>query len=67
MSNSDIASELHIQAASDHEAAARHHRAAAKCHDQKKMTDARDSSVSAMDCCKTAQQQTATACACSAK
>jgi hypothetical protein len=67
MSNTNEASGLHKQAASDHEAAAKHHRHAASCHDQNKHSDAKGSSKSAMDCCNTAQKHTATACECSAK
>src|ERR1039457_2597012 len=67
MSNTNEASGLHKQAASDHEAAAKHHRHAAECHDQNKLSDAKGSSKSAMDCCNTAQKHSATACECSAK
>lgn len=67
MSNTNEASGLHKQAASDHEAAAKHHRKAAECHDQNKLSDAKSSSKSAMDCCNTAQKHSATACGCSAK
>jgi hypothetical protein len=67
MSNSNEASGLHKQAASDHEAAAKHHRQAAQCHDQNKLSDAKGSSKSAMDCCNTAQKRSTSACECSAK
>ena len=67
MPNTNKASGLHKQAASDHEAAAKHHRKAAECHDQDKLSDAKGSSKSAMECCKTAQKNSATACECSAK
>jgi len=67
MSNTNEASDLHKQAASDHEAAAKHHRKAADCHDQNKLSDAKGSSTSAMDSCNTAQRHSATACECSAK
>jgi hypothetical protein len=67
MSNSNEASGLHKQAASEHEATAKHHRKAAECHDHNKLSEAKDSSKSAMDCCNTAQKHTATACRCSAK
>ena len=67
MSNTNEASGLHKKAASDHEAAAKHHRKAAECHDQNKLSDAKGSSKSAMDCCNTAQKNSATACESSAK
>jgi len=67
MSKTNEASGLHKQAASDHEAAAKHHRKAAECHDQNKLSDAKGSSKSAMDCCNTAHKSSATACECSAK
>ena len=67
MSNTNVASGLHKQAASDHEAAAKHHRKAAECHDQNKLSDAKASSKSAMDCCNTAHKSSATACERSAK
>jgi hypothetical protein len=67
MSNTNEASGLHKQAASEHEAAAKHHRKAADCHDQNKLSDAKASSKSAMDCCNTAQKHSVTACGCSAK
>ena len=67
MSDIKEASGLHKQAASDHEAAAKHHRKAAECHDQNKLSDAKGSSKSAMDCCNTAQKNSATACESSAK
>jgi hypothetical protein len=67
MSNVHEASGLHKKAASEHEAAARHHHKAAECHDHNKLSDAKSSSKSAMDCCNTAQKQSASACECSAK
>jgi hypothetical protein len=67
MSSSNEASGLHTQAATDHEAAAQHHRKAAACHDQSKLADAKGSAKNAMDCCNTAQKNTAAACACSSK
>jgi hypothetical protein len=67
MSNTKEASGLHKQAASDHEEAAKHHRKAAECHDQNKLSDAKVSSKSAMDCCNKAQKHSATVCECSAK
>ena len=67
MLNNKESSGLHKQAASDHEAAAKHHRKAAECHDQTKVSDAKGSSKSAMDCCNTAQKSSAKACECSAK
>lgn len=67
MSNTNEASGLHTQAAADHEAAAAHHHKAAKCHDQKKLSDAKDSSKSAMGCCKTANKSSEIACGCSEK
>lgn len=66
MPHTNEASTLHKQAASDHEAAAKHHHKAADCHDQNKVSDAKTSSKSAMDCCNTAQKRTKTACDCSA-
>jgi hypothetical protein len=67
MTHTNEASALHKKAASDHEAAATHHHKAADCHDQNKMSDAKTSSKSAMDCCNTAQKHTKAACDCSAK
>ena len=67
MSNTNKASDLHNQAASDHETTAKHHRKAAECHDQNKISDAKGSSKSAMDACNTAQKHSATACESSAK
>jgi len=67
MLNTNEASDLHKQAACDHEAAAKHHLKAAECHDQNKLSDAKDSSKSAMACCNTAQKNSVTACGCSAK
>ena len=67
MPNTKEASGLHKQAASDHEAAAKHHRKAAECHDQNKLSDAKSSSKSAMDCCNTAHKSSATACERTAK
>ena len=67
MSQNIDASVLHNKAASDHEAAAKHHHQAAACHDQNKVSDAKTSSKSAMDCCNSAQKQTKAACGCSAK
>ena len=67
MSKTNEASGLHKQAASDHEAAATHHRKAAECHDQNKLSDAKGSSKSAMDCCNTAHKSSATARECSTK
>ena len=67
MPNTNKASGLHKQAAIDHEEAAKHHRKAAECHDQNKLSDAKGSSKSAMDCCNTAKKSSATACECSAK
>jgi hypothetical protein len=67
MSHTNEASTLHKQAASDHEAAAKHHHKAAECHDQNKVSDAKTSATSAMDCCNTAQKNTKAACDCSAK
>lgn len=57
MSDTNEASGLHKQAASDHDAAAKHHRKAAECHDQNKLSDAKSRSKSAMDCCNKAQKQ----------
>ncbi len=67
MSNTNEASGLHKRAASEHEEAAKHHRKAAECHDQNKLSDAKVSSKSAMDCCNKALKHSATACECSAK
>ena len=67
MPHTNEASALHKQAASDHEAAAKHHHMAADCHNQNKVSDAKTSSKSAMDCCNTAQKNTKTACDCSSK
>ena len=67
MSNTKEASSLHKQAATDHEEAAKLHRKAAECHDQNKLSDAKGSSKSAMDCCNKAQKQSTTACEGSAK
>lgn len=67
MSNNNEAVGLHKQAAVDHEEAAKHHRKAAECHDQNKVSDARGSSKSAMECCNKAQKQSTTACASSTK
>ena len=60
-------SQLHTQAAHDHEAAAKHHHSAAACHDKNNLDEAKSSSKSAMDCCGTANKNTASACASSAK
>lgn len=67
MSDINEASKLHTQAAKDHDATAKLHRNAADCHNQNKMADAKDSSKSAMECCNTAQKNSAAACGCSAK
>jgi hypothetical protein len=67
MSSTNVASGLHKQAAIDHEAAAQHHRKAAECHDRNKLSEAKGSSRSAMECCHSAQKHSETACECSAK
>lgn len=67
MTQVNEASTLHKKAASDHEAAAKHHHKAAECHDGNKLSDAKISSKSAMDCCNDAQKNTKAACDCSAK
>jgi hypothetical protein len=67
MLNTKDASGLHKQAASAHEEAAKQHAHAASCHDQNKISDAKDSSKNAMECCNTAQKQSVAACGCSAK
>jgi len=67
MSNIQEASGLHKQAAADHEAAAKHHHKAAECHDQNKVSDAKNSSKSAMGCCNTAHKSSVTACEKTAK
>ena len=61
------ASSLHKQAASDHQEAAKNHLKAAECHDKNKVSDAKESSISTLGSCTTAQKSTATACKCSAK
>ncbi len=66
-SSTTAPSGLHIQAASDHEAAAQHHRKAAECYDHNKTSEAQSASRNAMECCNTAQKNTATACECSVK
>jgi len=67
MSNINSASSQHKLAAGDHEEAAKHHIKAAECHDQNKISDAKESAKSAMDCCNKAQKHTETACSSSAK
>ena len=67
MPNTNEASGLHKHAANEHEAAAQHHRHAAEFHDHNKLSEAKVSSKSAMDCCNTAQKHSETACGCSAK
>jgi hypothetical protein len=67
MSNTNEASGLHKQVATDHEAAVKHDRKAAECHDQNKLSDAKGNSKSAMDCCNTAQKHSVTACECLVK
>lgn len=67
MSHNVDASVLHKKAATEHEAAARQHHKAAECRDQNKVSDAKGSSKSAMDCCNTAQKHSTTACECSAR
>jgi hypothetical protein len=62
MTQANEASTLHKKAASDHEAAAKHHHMAAASHDHNKLSDAKTSSNSAMDCCNTAQKNTKVAC-----
>ena len=62
MTQANEASTLHKQAAGDHEAAAKHHHMAAESHDHNKVSDAKTSSKSAMDCCNTAQKNTKAAC-----
>ena len=67
MSNTNEASSLHKQAATDHQEAAKHHLKAAECHDQNKASDAKGSSKSAMECCNKAQKHSTTACEHTAK
>ena len=67
MSDIQETSGLHKQAAADHEAAAKHHHKAAECHDQNKVSDAKNSSKSAMGCCNTAHKSSVTACEQTAK
>lgn len=67
MSDNHEACALHKQAAVDHQEAAKHHMKAAECHEQNKLSDAKGSSKSAMECCDKAQMQSKSACACSAK
>lgn len=65
-SPNETASSLHQQAARDHQDAANHHRNAARCHDQNKVSEAKASSSSAMECCNAAQSRSMSACECSA-
>jgi hypothetical protein len=67
MSNTNLASGLHKEAATDHEAAAEHHRKAAECHDMNKSQEAKSSSKDALAACNTAQKHSEKACASSAK
>jgi hypothetical protein len=62
MPNSKDASGLHKQAANDHQEAAKNHLKAAECHDKNNLSDAKDSSKSAMNCCNTAHKSTEAAC-----
>ena len=62
MPNTDTASGLHKQAAADHQEAAKIHLKAAECHDKNKLSDAKDSSKSAMGCCNKAHKSTEAAC-----
>jgi hypothetical protein len=62
MLSNEESSSLHEQAASEHEEAAKHHHKAAECHSQNKVSDAKGSSKSAMECCNKAQTHSATAC-----
>lgn len=61
------ASAAHKEAAEHHTACAEHHTKAASCHDNDKIDDAKVSSDSAMSCCDTASEKSATACGCSSK
>jgi hypothetical protein len=63
MSTNSEASNLHQQAAADHEAAAGHHRQAATNHDKDELVQAKAKSKSAMDSCNAAQKKSAAACA----
>ena len=54
MSNLNTASGLHKQAAADHQETAKSHLKAAECHDKNNLSDAKDSSKSAMGCCNSA-------------
>jgi len=67
MSKTNDSSSLHKDAASDHEATAKQHRHAAECHDNNKLSDAKTSSKSAMECSNKAHKHSETACASSAK
>jgi hypothetical protein len=67
MPHTNETSALHKKAASEHEATAKHHHNAADSHDQNKVSDAKASAKSAMDCCNTAQKHTKSACDSSAK
>jgi len=62
MQHPNDASALHKKAASDHAAAAKHHIKAAESHDHNKVSDAKASAKSAMDCCNTAQKTSKAAC-----
>jgi hypothetical protein len=62
MQTTNNASGLHKQAAIDHQEAAKSHLKAAECHDKNNLTDAKDSSKSAMGCCNKAQKSTEAAC-----
>jgi hypothetical protein len=62
MSNTETASGLHKQAAADHQEAAKSHLKAAECHDKNNLSDAKDSSKSAMGCCNMAHKSTEAAC-----
>lgn len=59
------ASESHKNAAAEHTACAAHHMKAAASHDAHNSSDAKASSVKAMDCCGSARKKSASACACS--
>lgn len=62
MSTNNHAGALHTKAAHDHEESAKHHHKAAECHDQEKVSDAKNSSKSAMSCCDTAHKSSSAAC-----
>ncbi|PRC91408.1 hypothetical protein [Solimicrobium silvestre] len=67
MSNTNNPSDLHMQAAVDHEEAAKHHQKASESHHHNKLDDAKGSAKSAMDCSDKAKKSSDNACASSIK